>query len=79
MSAFAALISGFATSDTIDLGGYGYTSAATRAFTQTGASGTLTVSTGGKVANLTLVGGYAISNFALSNDGAGGTFVKYTA
>jgi len=40
-------------------------------------SGTLTAVDGGLTAHLTLLGNYATSNFALSNDGHGGTFVKY--
>jgi hypothetical protein len=35
----------------------------------------LTVSDGGQVANLTLIGTYATSDFALAGDGHGGTYV----
>ena len=76
---FGAQIGGFAAGATIDLGGFAYSSAATRSFTEapSNTSGALRVSAGAKVANLTLLGSYATSNFALSSDGAGGIFVKY--
>ncbi len=38
-------------------------------------SGTLTVSGGGHVANITLIGQYATGNFSISSDGNGGTLV----
>ncbi len=38
-------------------------------------SGTLTVSGGGHVANITLLGQYATGNFSISSDGNGGTLV----
>jgi autotransporter passenger strand-loop-strand repeat protein len=79
LAAFHATIGGFSTGDMFDLGGFSYSSAETVSFTEAGSltSGTLQVTDGGLTANLTLVGGYATSNFALSNDGHGGTFVKY--
>ena len=40
-------------------------------------SGTLTVTDGGQVAKLTLLGNYVASDFALSDDHHSGTFVKY--
>lgn len=41
------------------------------------ANGTLTVrDTAGHVAHIKFAGGYALSNFQLSDDGAGGTLVK---
>ena len=38
-------------------------------------SGTLTVTSGSHVANITLIGQYATGNFKLSNDGGGGTLI----
>ena len=79
LPAFAAAISGFATGDAIDLGGFAFSGAETRAFAEAGSntSGTLSVIAGGKTASLTLAGTYGTSSFALSSDGAGGTFVKF--
>jgi hypothetical protein len=76
-AAFAAMISGFGPGDMVDLGAIPYGSAVTRAFIQAAGSGTLTVTGAGQSATLTLLGAYATSNFTLSSDGAGGTFVKF--
>ena len=54
----------------IDLGGFAYHSTETVAWDQTGGSGTLTVSDGAKVAELTLIGGFVAADFHLANDGA---------
>ena len=77
LAAFHAKISGFTTtSEKIDLGGFAYSSSTeTLSWTQSGTSGTLTVSDGAEVASLTLIGIYATSNFNLANDAHGGTFV----
>ena len=79
LSAFSAQIAGFdLPSQKIDLGGFTYSSTGeTRSWTEAagGASGTLTVSDGRQVAALTLLGNYVTSNFTLSNDGSGGTFI----
>jgi hypothetical protein len=76
---FGALIGGFSVGDEFDLGGFTFSAGETRSFTEAGSntSGTLTVVDGGQTANLTLLGSYATSNFVLSNDFHGGTFVKY--
>ena len=60
-----------------DLGGFAFSAGETRSFTEAGSltSGTLTVVDGGQTANLTLLGNYVTSNFVLSNDWHGGTFV----
>jgi autotransporter passenger strand-loop-strand repeat protein len=60
----------------VDLGGFAFSSGETVTWTQAGTSGTLTVSDGAKVANLTLIGTYVTSDFALAGDGHGGTFVS---
>jgi len=81
LSGFAAVISGFSTGDQIDLGGFAFSSnGETRTFTEAAnkTSGTLTVVDGGKTASLTLAGSYVTSAFMLTNDGAGGTFVRFT-
>jgi hypothetical protein len=73
---FQAAISGLAnTSEKIDLGGFTYAQTETRAWVQSGSSGTLTVRDGTKTASLTLIGVYTTSNFVLSDDGHGGTFI----
>jgi hypothetical protein len=71
-------ISGFnLTSQEIDLGGYAYSTSETVSWTEapSNTSGTLTVTDGAKVANLTLLGSYVTSNFDLSTDSQGGTLV----
>ena len=79
LPSFAALISGFSAGDRFDLGGFAYGAGETRSFVSAAShtSGTLTVVDGAKTAKLTLIGSYATSNFALANDGAGGTFVRF--
>ena len=78
LSSFAALVKGFANRGIIDLGGFAYTSTGdTRSFTQATGSGTLTGSSGGKTAALSLLGSYTTSNFTLADDHAGGTLVKF--
>jgi autotransporter passenger strand-loop-strand repeat protein len=79
LGAFAAQISGFATGDEFDLGGFAYGAGETRGFTEAAShtSGTLKVVDGARSASLTLLGSYVSGDFALSTDGAGGTFVKF--
>ena len=76
---FTGTIAGFASpqgvNETIDLREIGAGAHAT--FTQTGTSGTLTVTdAAGHTANLTLLGTYSTANFSLASDGAGGTLIK---
>jgi len=78
LAAFSATIAGLATpGQTIDLAGFAYGSGETASWSEAAshASGTLTITDGAKVAKLSLVGNYVTSNFTLSTDGAGGTFV----
>ena len=77
LSAFSAVISGLSSSSQkIDLAGFAYDSSTESvSWSQSGTSGTLTVSDGGQVANLTLIGTYATSDFTLAGDGHGGTYV----
>ena len=78
---FSGLVAGFSSTTTkMDLQDITYVSGATtvswtQAVSGSNGSGTLTVSGGGHVANITLIGQYATGNFVLSNDGAGGTLV----
>ncbi len=79
LPAFAAQISGFTlSSQKIDLAGFAYSSA-TETVSWTSASnntsGVLTVTDGAQVAHLNLIGAYVTSNFVLSTDGHGGTYV----
>jgi hypothetical protein len=77
---FAAVISGFGTGDQIDLGGFAFSNGETRTFAEAAnhQSGTLTVVDGSNTARVVLAGRYVTSNFTLQNDGAGGTFAKFT-
>ena len=76
VSAFHGAISGLTTSrDRIDLGELGFGSNQTATWSQTGTSGALTVVDPTQSATLTLVGGFATSDFVLSNDGHGGTLI----
>ena len=79
LAGFASTIGGFAAGDAIDLGGFVYSSGEVLAFAENGAhtQGLLTVADGAQVAKLTLLGNYTSSDFTLSNDGHGGTFVKH--
>jgi hypothetical protein len=79
LAAFHATLGGFSTGDMFDLGGFSCSSSETLSFTEAGSltSGALKLVDGGQTANLTLLGSFATSNFTLSNDGPGGTFVKY--
>jgi len=79
LSNFHALIGGYSTGDEFDLGGF--TSGSAEKFSYTEAanllSGTLSVHDGGLTASLTLLGKYVTGDFALANDGHGGSFVKF--
>ena len=79
LAAFDATIGGYSTGDEFDLGGFAFGAGETRSFTEnTGhAGGTLSVTDGSRHANLSLLGSYLTSDFALSADGHGGTFVKF--
>jgi len=77
LPSFGAKIAGMTgTGQKVDLVGFAYNSATESAsWSQGTGSGTLTVTDGAQVAHLTLIGTYVTSNFTLSTDGAGGTFV----
>ena len=76
LAGFSASIAGMTNAgEKIDLGGFAYSTGETVSWTQGAGHGTLTVSGGGKVANLTLIGSYSTSNFTLSNDGKGGAYI----
>jgi autotransporter passenger strand-loop-strand repeat protein len=79
LSNFHALIGGYSTGDEFDLGGFAHGSRETFLYTEAAnlLSGRLGVHDGGLTANLTLQGNYVSSEFALSADGHGGTFVKF--
>jgi fibronectin-binding autotransporter adhesin len=73
-NSLGATISGFAsTFDSIDLTGLGFTAGTKETF----AGGVLTVASGANHASLTFAGSYTTGDFAVSNDGAGGTLVKF--
>jgi len=80
LMAFGGTISGFTLGDEIDLRGLAYTSGTTNlSWTQltsgANSSGTLTVSSGAAVENLTLLGQYSLANFSATSDGFGGTLI----
>jgi autotransporter passenger strand-loop-strand repeat protein len=75
-----AVVSGFTLGDFIDFRAVGYTPGATSATwnqitSGANASGTLTVSSGGTSADITLLGQYLQGNFKISDDTHGGTVV----
>src|SRR5262249_14470745 len=75
---FAGTVAGLSlASQEIDLAGFAYGSGETVSWTEavSNTSGTLTVTDGALVANINLLGSYVTSNFALSDDGTGGTIV----
>ena len=74
MSSFAAVIGGFATSDMVDLRGFTYASGS---MTSSFAGGVLSLGNGISQAQLSFVGGYVTSNFALSKDAGTGTMVTF--
>jgi autotransporter passenger strand-loop-strand repeat protein len=79
---FTGTVAGFASppgvTEEIDLRDIVFTSATTVNFTEAAnnTSGTLTVTDGTHIANLTLLGQYTAANFSLSSDGNGGTLIK---
>jgi hypothetical protein len=79
LSQFHAKIGGFSTGDEFDLGGFAYSAGETWSFTEAASliNGTLSIHDGGLMANLTLLGKYVTSDFALSTDNHGGSFVKF--
>jgi autotransporter passenger strand-loop-strand repeat protein len=68
-----ATIKGFAATDQIDLAGLGFSAGAKETF----AGSTLTVASGANHVALSFAGSYTNADFAVSNDGAGGTLVKF--
>ena len=80
---FGGLVAGFGVPDSLDLLDIPYVASGASATTSgwvqltsgANASGTLTVSEGGHVANITLLGQYVTSNFVISSGGATGTMV----
>ena len=79
-SGFSAAIGGFGRSDVLDLATFASGPGLTSSFTEAAshASGTLAVTNAGKHVDLTLLGSYATSNFAVTGDGGSGTLVKFT-
>ncbi len=79
LAAFDATIGGYSTGDEFDLGGFAFGASETRSFTENSGltGGTLSVTDGSQHASLSLRGSYVTSDFALSADGHGGTFVKF--
>jgi large repetitive protein len=76
---FTGAISGFGAGDTIDLADIGFGANTTLAFAENnaGTGGVLTVSDGTHVANLDLLGQFAVAGFQGAGDQAGGAIVSY--
>jgi hypothetical protein len=77
---FGGLVAGFGKPDLLDLSDIAFTSGATmlswnQLTSGASASGTLTVSGSGNVANITLLGQYVVGQFTSASDGHGGTLV----
>jgi hypothetical protein len=77
LGGFAAEIAGMTgTGQEVDLLGFAYNSSTESAtWSQGTGSGALTIIDGAQMATLDLIGSYVTSDFTLSNDGHGGTFV----
>jgi VCBS repeat-containing protein len=76
-SSFTGQVSGFGGRDGIDLAGIAFGSQTTLGYSQNNgnAGGTLTINDGTHTANISLLGQYVASQFAVSSDGYGGTLV----
>ena len=70
-------IAGFATGDKIDFADISFSSKVQALFSGPSDFGTLTVGSGANHGALSFVGAYDSADFAVSNDGVGGTLVKY--
>jgi len=78
ISNFSAAIAGLTVpSQLIDLGGFTFSLGETVSWTEAddNTSGSLTITDGALAAQLTLDGSYVTSNFVLSDDGSGGTYI----
>jgi autotransporter passenger strand-loop-strand repeat protein len=71
---FGGTVAGMTGQDTIDLRNFNFATAQVTS-SVTAASATLTVSAGGDVAQIILIGNYMASTFSPSNDGFGGTSI----
>jgi hypothetical protein len=79
---FTGTVAGFGGQDQIDLGDIAYSDVATTLdywMNSDSSGGTLTVSDGSHTANLSLLGQYAASSFAMASDGHGGTLITEAA
>jgi hypothetical protein len=79
---FTGTVAGFGGQDQIDLGNIAYSDVTTTLdywMNSDSSGGTLTVSDGTHTANLSLLGQYAASSFAMASDGHGGTLIAEAA
>ena len=79
LAGFNALIGGYSTGDEFDVARLHLRRRRNGKYTEAASllSGTLSIHDGGLTANLTLLGKYVTSDFALANDAHGGSFVKF--
>jgi aspartate 1-decarboxylase len=74
-ASFAGTVAGMSGQDTLDLADINFATVKTPTYSGTSTGGTLIVTDGTHVANITLLGAYIASTFTVSGDGHGGTFV----
>jgi hypothetical protein len=72
---FSGVISGFGVPGGIDLRDIAFGTSTTIGYTDSGGSGTLTVSDGTHTATINLLGQYTAGNFTKQTDGNGGTLI----
>ena len=77
-TSFSGQISGFGTTQSVDLAGINYAAGVTMSYASSGrrnSSGVLTITDGTHTEKLTIEGSYTLANFKLASDGSGGTLL----
>jgi hypothetical protein len=72
---FGGLVAGFGQPDLLDLRDIAFNASTQLHWTQSGTSGTLTVSNSINSASITLLGQYVVGQFTSASDGMGGTLI----
>jgi hypothetical protein len=80
-TSFTGTVAGFAGQDQIDLADIAFSPGTSLGYAGNAdnSAGTLSVSDGGNMANIALLGSYMASTFAIASDGHGGTLVSDVA